>query len=153
MALKHTNLVAQRRDWPTTMSHLAYMCAGLALILVAIQFWLYGLHYNRVFASNTISAVTLMNGQTYFGRLEKFGPRTAVLFNVYYLQVNPTDTPIDTTTDTTTDDASNVQLKKLGDDFHQPYDYLIINRDQILYWQHLTTDSPIIAAMAEYDKK
>ncbi|EKD78636.1 MAG: hypothetical protein ACD_41C00306G0006 [uncultured bacterium] len=127
------------------MAHVAYWCAAMAVLLVAVQFWLYGIHYNRVFADNVVSAVTLTNGQTYFGRLEKFGPHTAVLFNAYYLQVGETDV-----TAAEQADGSNLQLKKLSDDFHQPNDYLILNREEILYWQHLSSQSPIIEAMAEY---
>lgn len=155
MPLKRTNQTDYRRDWPTTMSHLAYVCAGLAFILVAVQFWLYSLHYNRVFASDAISAVTLTNGQTYFGRMEKFGAHTVVLFNPYYLQVNPTDgTATDATIEetTATNPEAGLQLKKLSDDFHQPNDYLIVNRDEVLYWQHLNSSSPIIEAMVEYEQ-
>lgn len=122
------------------MAHLAYVCACLSLILVFVQFSLYSLHYNRIFSDDSITAVTLTNGQTYFGVMEKFGPHTVVLFSVYYLQ--------DTTAEA--DGESSLKLIKLADDFHQPNDYLVINRDQILFWQHLESSSPILEAMQEY---
>lgn len=144
--------IKRKTDWPTVLSHLAYVSAGLALVLVTLQFWLYGLHYNRIFANDSISAVTLTNGQTYFGRLEKFGPRTIVLFTPFYLQVNASD---DATVEetTATNPEAGLQLKKLSDDFHQPNDYLIVNRDEVLYWQHLNSSSPIIEAMVEYEQQ
>ena len=151
MPIKRTTALERRRDWPTVMSHVAYVCAAVAFVLVVAQFWLYSLHFNRIFNNATVSAVTLTNGQTYFGRLEKFGTHTVVLFNPYYLQVNPTTTETtDPATTEATGDSSNLQLKKLTDDFHQPNDYLIINRDQVLYWQHLELGSPIIQAMVDY---
>lgn len=154
MALKRTAATIRTpRNWPTTMAHLSYWCAGLALILVAAQFWLYGLHYNRIFADDVVSAVTLSNGQTYFGRLEKFGPRTVVLFDAYYLQVGETTTDPASDATTAEGDGSNLQLKKLSEDFHQPNNYLVLNRDQILYWQHLSNSSPILEAMVEYQKQ
>lgn len=149
MALKRPSTT----DWPRRMAHVAYVSAGLSLILVFAQFCLYTLHYNRIFSDDSITAVTLTNGQTYFGILEKFGPRTVVLFNVYYLQAGDTsDTPV--TTDTTpiadATEESNLKLIKLTADFHQPNDYLVINRDQVLFWQHLQPSSPILEAMQQY---
>ncbi len=150
MAIKRTvqltEGVARQTDWPRRMAHLAYACACLSLILVFAQFSLYSLHYNRIFSDDSISAVTLTNGQTYFGVMEKFGPHTVVLFSVYYLQAG--DQAADTTAEATTE--SNLKLIKLADDFHQPNDYLVINRDQILFWQHLEASSPILEAMQEY---
>lgn len=152
MALRRPVSTVKTRDWPSTMAHLAYMAAGLALVLVFVQFWLYSIHYNRVFTDDAVTAVTLTNGQTYFGQLEKFGPHTAVLFHVYYLQVNPTtDAAATDTADATNTDQSNIKLMKLEDDFHQPNDYLVLNRDQVLYWQHLQADSPILEAIQDYE--
>ncbi len=142
------------RNWPHMMAQLAYLCAGLAIILVFVQMNLYCLRYNRVYDSNVVTAVMMSNGQTYFGRLEKFGPHTLVLFDVYYLQVNDAEATTDDTTETSdlTDAAneSNIKLVKLSQDFYQPNDYLIINRDQVLYWQQLNASSPIIEAMQQY---
>jgi small nuclear ribonucleoprotein (snRNP)-like protein len=147
-----------KRDWPHAMSKVAYLCAALAIVLVFVQLNLYCMRFNKVYNSNVVSAVTMTNGQTYFGRLEKFGPHTVVLFDVYYLQVNAADseeTTIDDVTtdsvaDTTTND-SNVKLVKLADDFYQPNNYVILNRDQIVYWQQLSNSSPIIAAINDYE--
>lgn len=137
-------------DWPRRMAQVAYVSAGLSLILVFAQFGLYALHYNRIFSDDSITAVTLTNGQTYFGILEKFGPRTVVLFNVYYLQAGDTPVTTDAITAAETAEESNLKLIKLADDFHQPNDYLVINRDQVLFWQHLQPSSPILEAMQQY---
>lgn len=137
--------------------NLAYVCAALAVVLVTAQFWLYGIRYQRVFAKDTWSAVTLLNGQTYFGKLQQYGPHTVVLFEVYYLQ-NSTATestsaeaavtePSETAEAEATTD-SGLQLFSLQSDFHKPNNYLIINRDQILFWQHLSADSPIVQTIA-----
>ena len=143
-----------KRDWPHLMSKVAYLCAALAIVLVFVQLNLYCVRFNKVFNSDVVSAVTMANGQTYFGRMEKFGPHTVVLFDVYYLQVGSTDnedTTANTAVDTETNDAnSNVKLVKLADDFYQPNNYVILNRDQIIYWQQLSNSSPIIDAINNY---
>ncbi|MBI4407163.1 MAG: hypothetical protein HY565_01540 [Candidatus Kerfeldbacteria bacterium] len=149
MAIKR---LTTKTDWPQRMAHVAYISAGISLVLVFTQFFLYSLHYNRIFSSDSITAVTLANGQTYFGVMEKFGPHTVVLFHVYYLQAGDTTGETTDLTDTTdtADTESNLKLIKLADDFHQPNDYLVINRDQVLFWQHLEPSSPILEAMQEY---
>lgn len=139
------------------MHNLAYICVGLALILAVTQFWLYGLRYRRIFSSDVWASVTLTNGQSYIGHLEQYGPNTVVLFDAYYLQAVATDAATEETaiaTDTTaTNDSStqtqpNLQLVSIADDLHKPYNYLIINRDQVLYWQQLSDQSPIVQTLA-----
>jgi hypothetical protein len=112
------------------------------------------LQFPYIYNSNNVN-LAVTNGQTYFGRLERFGPSTVVLFDAYYLQVGETTTTetADATADATATDGSNLQLKKLSDDFHQPNNYLVLNRDHILYWQHLSDSSPIIEAMVEYQSQ
>lgn len=135
------------------MHNLAYICVGLSIILAVTQFWLYGLRYRSVYSTNAWSSVTLANGQSYFGHLEQYGPNTVVLFNAYYLQSAPAATTdantaatddADVAADDTTAAEPGLQLVSLSNDLHKPYDYLIINKDQILFWQHLTSESPIV---------
>lgn len=162
MAFKSVKLNQSR--WPGVMLNVTYICVGLALLLVAAQFWLYSVRYQRIFAKDTWQAVTLTNGQTYFGHLQQYGPHTLVLFNVYYLQASQSATTAGATTDLTTDASadsastatdsgattdSDLRLYKLTDDFHKPNDYLIINKDQVLFWQHLSPESPIVKTIAE----
>lgn len=142
------------------MSNAAYICVGLAIILFAAQIWLYGLRYQSLFGNDTTySAVTLSNGQTYFGHLKKYSLGTFVLTDVYYLQQSATGTTADTTAttntntnttaDTTGQTNSGLQLVKLTNDIHKPMDFLVINRDNLIFWQQLQTDSPIISAIAK----
>ncbi len=139
-----------KTSWSGKMVTMTYFCVGLAVILIAAQFWLYGLRFQRLFPNDVWQAVTLTNGQTYFGKLEKYGPHTLVLFEVYYLQAKSdeaTSDTADTTADETTNNDSGLKLIKLTDDFHRPNNYLIINRDQVLFWQHLANESPIVEAI------
>lgn len=136
------------------MHNLAYICVGLAIILAVAQFWLYGLRYRRVFSSDVWASVTLSNGQSYIGHLEQYGPNTVVLFDAYYLKAVADDaTTENTATDATATSDSiaqtepNLQLVSIADDLHKPFNYLIINRDQVLYWQHLSNQSPIVQTL------
>lgn len=157
-AATHTTPAATKRDWPRLFSHLAYLCAGLSLVLVFVQLNLYCWHFNRVYNADVETAITLTNGQTYFGRLEKYGPHTLVLFDVYYLQVGASEGTTgdgsDAATDVaTTDASSSLKLMKLEDDFYKPNNYLIINRDEVLYWQQLQSNSPILETIDQYNNQ
>lgn len=151
--LSTTTVTKTKRDWPRLLAHCAYICAGLSLVLVLVQLNLYSWHFNRIYSADVESAVMLTNGQTYFGRMEKYGPNAVVLFDVYYLQVDDAQATTDTNTETVAVGAatSNIKLMKLADDFYKPNNYLILNRDQILYWQHLQSNSPILEAIEQYE--
>lgn len=148
-----------RFQWSATMVNVTYAVVVLSIVLVAAQFWLYGVRYQRVFAEDTWYAVMLSNGQTYFGVLQQYGPDTVVLFNVYYLQATGDITaPAESTTEgevaegseaeeAEIETESGLKLFKLTDDLHKPNDYLILNRNHILFWQHLSNDSPIAQAI------
>lgn len=130
--------------------NITYVCVGLAIILVAVQFVLYGMRYRNLFDNSTYQSVTLTNGLTFFGQLHRYSPHTYALDDVYYLKssTDTNDAALSSVTDgvetlpVATD--SGVQLYKLSDDFYQPQNRLVINRDQILYWQNLQTSSPIV---------
>lgn len=164
------------------MTAITYLCVVLAIMLTGTKFWLLSNRYAAIFDHTTYQAVTLTNGQTFFGRLDKYGLQTYVLNDVYYLkqsvannantnadtavqqnvnQNTNTNTNVDeninsattttattTTTDNTTTD-SGLQLVRLVDDFQEPNNYLILNRQQIVFWQNLSGTSPIMKTIAE----
>lgn len=80
--------------------------------------------------SAAYQAVFLTNEQIYFGRLKNINPDYLILLDVYYVKVG----------------ENNVgQLVKLGTiEPHGPKDEMIINQDQVLFWENLKLDSPIV---------
>ncbi|MFA5995476.1 MAG: hypothetical protein WCW27_04165 [Patescibacteria group bacterium] len=146
---------------------LTYVLVALIILLSATKLWLLSIRYSTLFDNATYQAVTLTNGQTFFGRLSKYGINTYVLTDVYYLQQTDTQaaaTNVNTnvaadnteTADNSNDNlnsndnnvtASGLSLKRLVDDVHKPYNYIVINRDQISFWQSLNPASPIIEAI------
>ncbi len=133
---------------PHWMFGLTYACVILAILLVGAKFALHGWLYRSLFMDTTYQAVTLTNGQTFFGQIQQYGPSTYVLKDVYYLQTTTESTT--EPTDTAEIDAeagSGLELVKLVDDVHEPLNYIILNKDQVIYWQNLNTASPIIEAI------
>ncbi|PIW36612.1 MAG: hypothetical protein COW24_04355 [Candidatus Kerfeldbacteria bacterium CG15_BIG_FIL_POST_REV_8_21_14_020_45_12] len=98
-------------------------------------------------------AVFLTNGQVYFGNITGASSDVLKMENVHYLQANNTDTA---TTDESGDEEGDVSdatdtglsLIELGTtEVHSPTNLLMVQRDQILYWENLTPDSEVTKAM------
>ncbi len=104
----------------------------------------------KAVAKPNYQAVFLNNGQVYFGNIKNIGANTFDLQNIYYLQTNGTTTAAAATANTATD--SNVSLVKLGCELHGPYDRMIINSEQITFWENLRDDSQVVKAIADYKK-
>jgi len=102
---------------------------------VAVQFLTDYLKYDRFskqdfIDQNTYQAVFLTNNQTYFGRLKSISSDYLILLDVYYVKI---------------DDNGAGQLVKLGSiEPHEPENKMIINRDQILFWENIKLDSLVV---------
>ena len=104
-------------------------------------------------------AVFLSNGQVYFGHLKNPDAQYAELSEVYYLQVQQQIQQAATAT--TTGQVGGVQnpaqqqlvLIKFGTELHRPEDYMKINRDHILFWEDMTTDSTVVKSIVQYKEQ
>ena len=94
-------------------------------------------------------AVFLNNGQVYFGKIASVGGPMLDLRGIYYLQTNGTASG-STTTPSTTD--TNVSLVKLGCELHAPYDQMLINSDQVIFWENIQDSSQVVKAIDAYKK-
>lgn len=92
-------------------------------------------------------AVFFTNGQVYFGKLSSVGGDYYKLTQIYYIQAKETPVaPADSDNPQATDDAqqlANPELVKLGGEIHGPEDAMIINRDQVLFFENLKKDSKV----------
>lgn len=94
---------------------------------------------------NKLQAVFLTNDQVYFGKITDLNSKYVVLSNIYYLRTQSGDT-------NTTTANNNVSLVKLGCELHKPYDRMVINRDQVQFWENLQSDGQVAEAVASYAK-
>lgn len=99
---------------------------------------------------DTLQAVFLNNGQVYFGNIRSLNDKYVRLGNIYYLRVNQQVQPNQTNSNTANQDIS---LVKLGCELHGPVDEMLINRDQLSFWENLKTDGQMAKAVAEYVKQ
>lgn len=90
-------------------------------------------------------AVFLTNDQVYFGKVSEINGKYLVLNKVYYLQTSGNNS------NQTTQANSNVSLVKLGCELHKPYDQMVLNRDQVQFWENLQSDGQVGTAIKQFE--
>lgn len=104
---------------------------------------------NKDIITKQMQAVFLNGGQVYFGKIDSITESSMRLSEIYYLRVNQQVQPNQAATQAAQNDIS---LVKLGCELHGPQDRMVINRDQIIFWENLKDDGQVAKAVAEYKK-
>lgn len=114
---------------------LCLVVAGFAVGVIGSSFLTDWLKYDRYdkndfIDQNAYQAVFMANDQIYFGHLKSINSDYLILSDVYYVKIT---------------DSGAGQLVKLGViEPHGPQDKMIINQDQVLFWENLKLDSPVV---------
>lgn len=95
-----------------------------------------------------LQAVFLQTGQVYFGKIDKdkVTGNSFVMNDIYYLQTSNTGAAAQQSSNT------NVSLVKLGCELHAPRDQMVINRDQVTFWENLNESGQVAKAVATFKK-
>lgn len=99
--------------------------------------------------SSKLQAVFLNTGQVYFGSIKSLNNRYFVLSNIYYLQTANGGG----TTGNANNASSSVTLVKLGCELHEPFDQMLINRDQVTFWENLQDNGQVAKAVSTFQKQ
>lgn len=97
-----------------------------------------GASAGSVIDSGKYQALTLVDGEQYFGKLQSLNGDYFKLTDVYYVQASQTSS-----TSSTADNSADKKLVKLGDELHGPEDMMVISKDQVLYYENLKPDSKV----------
>lgn len=89
-------------------------------------------------------AVFLNGGQAYFGKISTLNERYIDINDIYYISTNG---------QSNSDNQANISLVKLGSELHCPQDRMIINRDQVLFWENLNDDGKVVNAIKQWQKE
>ncbi len=95
-------------------------------------------------------AVFLSNGQVYFGKIKNADSTTVTMSDIYYLQQAVQGTKDDKTADK---EQAQMSLTKLGNEIHGPEDTMYIQKDQVLFWENLKTDSQVVKSIKNTAKQ
>ncbi|CAN5602905.1 hypothetical protein BH23PAT1_BH23PAT1_0750 [soil metagenome] len=96
-----------------------------------------------------LQAVFLNGGQVYFGRVNELNKNYLQLSDIYYLRVNQQVQP----GQEGAQGQEDISLVKLGCELHGPEDSMVINREQVIFWENLKDDGQVTKAVVEYIKQ
>ncbi|MDB5181327.1 MAG: hypothetical protein JWP13_90 [Candidatus Saccharibacteria bacterium] len=150
-ASSSTSSSNNKRNWSKWLERGSLLLlVSVAVIILAIAGLTYfsGNAEEKAVKDDKFQAVFLNNGQVYFGNIKDLNGKYINLNNIYYLQTSGANGQAAAATT----DSSNVSLVKLGCELHAPYDQMVINRDQVIFWENLKDDSQVAKAIAQYKK-
>lgn len=99
--------------------------------------------------TNKLQAVFLNTGQVYFGHVQSLNDKYFVVNDIYYLQA----TSGNGSSSSASTSGSNVTLVKLGCELHRPYDQMVINSDQVTFWENLQSDGQVAKAVSTFQQQ
>ncbi len=99
--------------------------------------------------SGKYQAVFLSNNQVYFGKLQAVNDQYFKLTKVFYIQ-GSSDTDNSTSKDPQQTTSNDLKLIKLCKEVHGPEDSMIINRDQVQFYENLKSDSEVVKLINQY---
>ena len=95
-------------------------------------------------------AVFMSNGEILFGKLKTLDASHVELNEVFYIRSNTNDATATDSEEVQTEDNGDMQLIKRGEEVHGPEDAMIINRDQVLYYENLKPSSKVSQLIQKY---
>lgn len=140
-------------DWvaKTVRFELFIVIVGSALLLSAVSLWLATGNYksaeSKQVNAKEYQAVFLTNSQVYFGKITDLNGKFVVLNDVFYIE-NQNTAGQNASAATNT----NYTLRKLGaTELHKPENRMVINRDQVTFWENLKDSGQVVTKIKEYN--
>ncbi len=127
----------------TVLSSILFV-SGLILVIAVILGISTKSSENSLVQKNRYQAVFLNGGQAYFGKIVNLNERYIDLKDIYYISTNGQSNE---------SQQSNISLIKLGSELHCPQDRMIINREQVLFWENLNDDGKVVNAIKQWQKE
>lgn len=107
---------------------------------------------NSFIDSSKYQAVFLNGGQVYFGKIGELTRDFLTIDNIYYLRVNEQAPPPEGEQQQQAG-SQDISLAKLGCELHGPQDKMIVNREQVIFWENLKDDGQVAKAITEFVKQ
>jgi hypothetical protein len=117
-------------------------------IALATLFYFGGKQEAEFVNKDRVQAVFLTNGQVYFGKVKDVTSQYVDLQDIYYL--NSQQQPDTEGTSTTDTQATTFSLVKLGCELHGPIDQMVINREQVSFWENLNDEGKVAKAIEQW---
>lgn len=143
------------KEKKSLFKRLMWPIIGLVVVLLGTAGWLAWSNMNAGapgIDGSKYQAVFFENGQIYFGKLQSLDSDHMKLTDIFYLQSQATDKDATNPQASSTDQSSNsnMQLIKLGEEIHGPEDEMIINKDQVLYYENLKDGGKVAQSIKKF---
>lgn len=127
------------------------MLFSLTIVALAVVWLLHvgGMRESHFVDTTKYQAVFLSNGQVYFGKVKDISEKYINLQNIYYLNSNSSSTD----KNNANAQPNNFALIKLGCELHGPVDQMVINREQVTFWENLKTDGQVAKGIAQWQQQ
>ncbi len=148
---RRTNLKANGKKKRSKLQRILLAVAGLVVVLgfVAGGWFYYQSTVSAQIDNSEYQAVFFTNGQVYFGKLQNLSGGYYKLTDIFYLQASTTGAA--SGNPQSTSQSADVQLIKLGSEVHGPVDEMVINREQVLFFENLKKDGKVTASIDKYN--
>lgn len=133
---------------------LALLLSMAILVLAVVVFAIFGkgpASQTKYVDGGKIQAVFINGSNTpYFGRITTINDRIIRLSNIYYLRVNQQIQPDGRAE---ADKDNPLVLVKLGCEIHGPEDSMVINQQQVIFWENLDSEGKVAQGIKEVEDK
>ncbi len=142
-------------DGPMNLKKAGTLVFFLALVVIvaSVVFGMITFRGNteaKLVDTSKYQAVFLNGGQVYFGNVKDLNSKYLKLSNIYYLRVNQQVQPDG---NASASNSNDVSLVKLGCELHGPQDSMVINREQVIFWENLKADGQVLKAIDQYKQQ
>ncbi len=147
---KKPSETSKRKFLNMKFASIALLFSATILVIALITYMVIGgpnKNEARYVEDDAYQAVFLNGGQVYFGKTTDLNNKFLRLVDIYYLRVNQQVQP---TEEGQLPQGDDISLVKLGCELHGPQDEMLINREQVVFWENLKGDGDVTEAIATY---
>lgn len=129
--------------WVRVVFVILLFSATILLLSIAVLFYSGRTHEGELVDNTKKQAVFLTNGQVYFGQIKDINSQYVDLQDIYYLNSQSSNSNNNST-------PTSFSLVKLGCELHGPTDRMVINREQVSFWENLSTSGKVAKAIDQW---
>jgi hypothetical protein len=149
---KMKKMMANEPRWLKVVFMVLLFSVTILAVALTILFYFGGKREAEFVNEDRTQAVFLTNGQVYFGKVKDVTSQYVDLQDIYYLnsQQQPSTSNNSTNNSQNNQQSTTFSLVKLGCELHGPIDQMIINREQVSFWENLQEKGKVADAIKKW---
>jgi hypothetical protein len=149
---KMKKMMANEPRWLKVVFMVLLFSVTILAVALTVLFYFGGKREAEFVNEDRTQAVFLTNGQVYFGKVKDVTSQYVDLQDIYYLnsQQQPSTSNNSTNNNQNNQQSTTFSLVKLGCELHGPIDQMIINREQVSFWENLQEKGKVADAIKKW---